>query len=609
MDSITTILCEKPSQALAISKVFGLKASDKQATHYFSRSKNLCILYAIGHLFELMPPEHYNPDLKKGWRLSKLPVFPSSYSDFSIALKPEHKAVFAGIKKRLGQTSLLLVATDPDGEGELIARDIIEQTGYKGKAERIICSSTVASDLKKAFDSPVPMSKTAHLANQADLRRKLDWLFGMNGTMAASSQLYRKNLISRKKVFNIGRVISALSLIVYDREMEIKNFKPIDHFKIKANLKAGNLTFSAYVTLPSALLDDNGYLTNKSNAEKLLEVLPKSLTVLDLETKRKKNSAPLTFCLSDLQIEAGKYGITPERCLQIVQNLYTQPHSALTYPRTDCRYLPTSMLSDLSKTFTHLNHNFPIFADANVNLDKKPRCFNDEKVTAHHAIVPTTKSIDFERLTDAEKAVYLLVSKRFVQQFMNDFIFDESTLLIGDQRFSINCKGKQVVNLGWKELSNSKSDSKDVLLPNLKVGDVVEVLSYELEAKKTQPPKRFAEHDLIAVMGNPSNFVRDQKYKEAVKASDGIGTEATRSDVIKRALANGLITTVKNGNSVRPGDLIVRFASFLTSFSVEHSVLLQARINELASSGDVSEEHYQFFTDRVKKQVGKWEHL
>ncbi|MAC34703.1 MAG: hypothetical protein CME38_14035 [Haliea sp.] len=607
MSSITTILCEKPSQALAISKVLGLKASDKQATHYFSRSKNICILYAIGHLFELMPPEHYNADLKKGWRLSKLPVFPSSYNDFSIALKPEHKAVFTGIKKRLAQTSLLLVATDPDGEGELIARDIIEQTGYKGKAERILCSSTVTADLKKAFDSPVPMSSTAHLANQADLRRKVDWLFGMNGTMAASSQLHRSNLLPRKKVFNIGRVISALSLIVYDREMQIKNFKAIEHYKIKANLKSGETVFSAYLTLPEPLLDDNGYLTNKSNADKLLDILPKSLSVLDLEKKRKKKSPPLTFCLSDLQIEAGKYGVTPERCLQIVQNLYVQPHSALTYPRTDCRYLPTSMLSDIAKIFTHLNHNIPILADVSVNLNKKPSCFNDEKVTAHHAIIPTTKPVDFERLTDTEKAVYLLASKRFVQQFMDDFTFDESTLLIGDERFSISCKGKQVVNLGWQELSNN--DSKDVLLPNLKVGDEVEVLGYELEAKKTQPPKRFAEHDLIAVMGNPANFVRDQKYKEAVKASAGIGTEATRSDVIKRALANGLITTVKNGKSVRPGDLIVRFAPFLTSFSVEHSVLLQARINELASKGDVNEESYRFFTDRVKKQVSKWEQL
>lgn len=607
MDELTTILCEKPSQALAISQMFGLTAADKQSTHYYNKNKKLCVLNARGHLFELAPPEYYEPDLKKGWRISKLPVFPPTYSDFILCLKPEFKKVFDDMKKRLGQTTMLLIATDPDDEGELIAKDIIQFANYKGEAKRIICSSTYQKELKAAFNKPIPCEKTAPLAFQADLRRKVDWLIGMNGTMAATAQLTRSNLLSKKKVFNVGRVISALSLIVFDREQSIKNFKPTIFYKIKANFKNGDNVFSAYLDLPEQLLNDDGYLIDEKIAYRLKEGLPKSFIVKEFATKKKSNSAPLTYCLSDMQVEAGKYGITPDHCLQVIQNLYDSPNSVLTYPRTNCRYLPTAVLEQVTKIISHLNKSIPVFSDIDIDLNKCPRCFNDEKVTAHHAIIPTTKSINFDRLTDNEKAIYLLVAKRFLQQFMADFTYNETKLVIGDDKFSFGCKGKQIISLGWKELASGSNNEN--LLPKLDIGQVINVTDFVLEKGVTKAPKRLGLSELVSVMENPARFVRDDQYKQLVSESSGIGTSATQSDVIKRATANGLISVDKGGKFVRPGDLVLRFASYLSQFSVENSVLLQGKINEISSKKNISNEDYELFLKIVKSQVSKWKKI
>ncbi|MAD89088.1 MAG: hypothetical protein CMK64_05245 [Pseudoalteromonas sp.] len=181
MPKLKTILCEKPSQALAISKMFGLTRSDKQATHYYNESKGVCVLNAVGHLFELAEPHIYDPSLKNSWQISSLPVVPTSLEAFKIQLKPEFKKHFADMKKRLNDTTTLLIATDPDDEGELIGRDIVEMSGYKGEVKRVLVSSTVQKDLEDGFANPRPIEETAICAVRADLRRKIDWLIGING--------------------------------------------------------------------------------------------------------------------------------------------------------------------------------------------------------------------------------------------------------------------------------------------------------------------------------------------------------------------------------------------------------------------------------------------
>lgn len=602
---LTTYLCEKPSQALALSKILGLSQNDKQLTHYFNKKKGICILPARGHLFELAPPEFYNADFKKGWKLSNLPVIPSSLSSFQVDLKEEFKKLFSDMKKRLSETDLLFVCTDPDDEGELIGTEIIKMANYSGEQKRILCSSTLEADLKKALLNPQDMSKTASLAVAADLRRKLDWLIGMNGTMSATTKLKALNKIKRKQVFNIGRVITALALIIHDREVQIEKFKPTKFYKIVANLRCDGVEFDAELELPASILNKDGYLTSRATSEGIIKALPKKVFVQSVEEKEESKSAPLPFDLGSLQIEAGKLKIDPERTLQIIQALYDQPKSALTYPRTDCRYLPEQMKNDVNKVLDHLNKSIPMLATMKVNLDLNQRCFNDEKVTAaaHHGIVPTTKYLDFKSITDQEKAIYILVAKRFFQQFMEKYRYKKTSLLVGTEKFKFKASGNQVLELGWKALEPSKS--KDSNLPLLSDQSDIELLGYSLKEGVTKPPKRFTKAELIQVMERPHNFVRNEKYIELVESSNGIGTPATRSDVIKRATSSGLIDASKS--TVRPGNLISKYADRLQLFSVEHSVLLQEKLRQ-ASNGEFNpDELYKVFSNQTLRQVEQWQ--
>ncbi|KZN63368.1 DNA topoisomerase [Pseudoalteromonas luteoviolacea] len=603
MANLKTILCEKPSQALAISKMFGLSRSDKQATHYYNSKKGICVLNAFGHLFELAEPHHYDADLKNSWQISKLPVVPPSLDAFQIQLKPDFKKHFSDMKKRLKETTTLLIATDPDDEGELIGRDIVEMSGYQGEIKRVLASSTVKKDLEDGFANPRPIEETAICADRADLRRKIDWLIGINGTRAATSKLKSLKKLTRKKVFNVGRVVSALALMVYDREQQILNFKSVQHYKVEVYLQADGVEFKALLDIPEPLLKD-GYLTNKKHAEQLInEYLPKSgFSVDSFEKIHSKESAPLPYDLSSLQVDASKYGITPAKTLQLVQSLYDQPLSAVTYPRTDSKYLPKSMLKDIGKTLTNLNKVVPKFSDFKADPEKKARCFNDSKVTAHHAIVPTTKHVELEKLTDSQKAIYILIATRYFQQFMDAFEFDKTKVVIQSGKFSFIAKGKVITQKGWKCLGGEKL--KDDELPNLSNGQSVQFLGYKLISAKTSPPKRFTEGALVQLMGNPASLVRDEKFREMVEKSDGIGTPATRSDVIQKAISSNLI--IIQNNVAKPGKILSENAQFLEQFSVESSVIMQEKLSS-ASEGNMSfSELYEHFVKQSIYMVQRW---
>lgn len=601
MSHLQTILTEKPSQARVIAELFGLTHQDKLKTHYYSKKKNLCIVSAQGHFFELAGPEFYQPLLKKGWKISHLPIVPSSLDDFKVNLTPTYKERFADIKKRLEETSLLIVATDPDSEGELIGRDIIEHSGYKGVVQRVLCNSNEVSDFRAAFESPQDINLTASLAVEADTRRKLDWLIGMNGTMAATTSLKRKQLIAKKGVFNVGRVVSALSLIVYDHELKIKNFVPKTFYKIIATVNNGSDSYDVELALPDSITDESGKLLNKKVAEKLLNILPKTLKVDSIDSKVKTEGAPPPFSLSSLQVECGKLNLSPSKVLSVIQTLYDSPVSALTYPRTDCKYLPSSILDSLPKIMTHLN-KIPAIAEADFDLEKKPKCFDDSKITAHHAIAPTKKPFEFKNHTDTSKAVYMIVATRFVQQFMERYKYEASEVIMSSGDFHFKGKGKKEIDLGWKALSQTKS--KENRLPeNINIGQVYDVV-YSIKESVTKPPSRLKESQLVEIMDSPANYVRDERYFNAVKESCGIGTSATQGATIEKAVKNGLIIVSKAG-VVSPGTLLNKYSSALTNFSVENSVLMQKKISDFSRSSITADDLYQHFSKQTKMVVDK----
>ncbi|MAD89087.1 MAG: hypothetical protein CMK64_05240 [Pseudoalteromonas sp.] len=393
--------------------------------------------------------------------------------------------------------------------------------------------------------------------------------------------------------------------MVYDRELQIRNFKSIEHYKVEVSLQANGVDFKALLEIPENLLTD-GYLINKSHAEQLVnKFLPKSGFIVEsFDRKKSKESAPLPYDLSSLQVDASKFGITPAKTLQLVQSLYDQPLSAVTYPRTDSKYLPESMIKDVTKTLTTLNKVVPKFSDFKVDSEKKVKCFNDKKVTAHHAIIPTSKYIDLSKLTDSQKAIYILIATRYFQQFMDSYEFDKTKALFKSSNFSFIAKGKVTTNKGWKSLSSSNEKSKNEELPDLTSSQHVQFLGYRLITCKTSAPKRFTEGSLVELMGNPAGLVRDEQFKELVSKSDGIGTPATRSDVIQKAVSSNLIV-IQNGMA-KPGKLINENAQYLSQFSVESSVLMQQKLSSAAENCMTTEALYEHFTKQTKFMVQQW---
>ncbi len=613
---LQTILCEKPSQAADWAKFFNFLPSHKKRNHYIDTTRGIAIVHGVGHLFELAPPEYYVPELAKSWSLQYLPVCPA---EFKVQLKPELKPVFDTIKSVLSKTSELLIATDADNEGELIARDIIEHSGYKGVVKRVLYSSTVKKSLQKAYDNPVPEKTTRRMAAEASLRRRLDWLVGMNGTMALSSVL-RNNGSLPKGHFPVGRVITAISLIVYFNDMARRQFVEKTFYTLKAKLrtKTGG-QFTATLQYPDKFLDPTiGRCTSLKVAQAFSDALKgKSVQVAQISSEEKSKVAPLPHDLSSLQSALDKHGIDADEGLALLQGLYDTPVSAVTYPRTECRYLPEAMLDDVKLIVNHLNDLREI-KKLDLDLAKKPASFNDKKVEVHHGIIPTTKSVNLSKLTEKQICVYLTIALRFVAQFMPDYRYlsQKVTLTAGD--FSLAASSVKVLSEGWRQAermlmlsgtpdSDDDVDGEDGADQGIDVteGEVVQVVDVEIVTSKTQKPSAFTTAKLIDEMKRPGRWSTNQDLAKVLNDSDGIGTPATRSDVIKRALQKGLI--VKKGRYLAPSKFFEDHAVRLKSMDPGFTALMQREIKAGIESTESEEKTIKQFQKYLIKVIAEWQ--
>lgn len=603
---VQTLLFEKPSQAADWARFLGFKPADKKRNYYFSKEKNIYLINAVGHLFGLAGPEHYVPELSKPWQLKHLPVFPKK---FELNLSDDKKVIFNTIKTVLGKTDVLYIATDPDNEGELIARDIIRFANYSGHLKRVLFSATDNGSLKKAWDNPVSEETTRFMAKEADLRRRLDWMVGMNLTMAMTT-LLRKNNEIKKGAFSVGRVITAASLIVYQNTMARKNFKPQTFYNVKLKcMKNSGDEFFVILDVPGEYLDKQSgrLLSSKvatSFANQLKGVEFKADTV---EVKRKKISPPLPFDLSKLQVAVDRFDIGAKETLTLLQTLYDQPLSAVTYPRTDKRHLPESMLDDVKVIVNHLNSLSQI-KKLDLDLDKKPKAFNDKKVNVHHGIIPSRKAVNLRRLTEKQIAIYLTISLRYVAQFMRDYEYDSQQVVLRtlNGKVSAGVRATKVVELGWKEAErvvSGRDDSEDPVV-EIKEGEIVKVVGSEVVEGKTKKPALMSEAKLVEAMENPSQYVTDPDARALLAEGDGIGTSATRSDTIDRAIKKNLIK--KSGKGLESTRLFDQHVSKFKNMDAGLTAILQRAV-KAASEGRVDEQsvivqHQNFVT----KMMSDW---
>ncbi len=544
-------LCEKPSQARDIALVLG--ATQRQEGHL--SGSGILVTWAFGHLLALAAPEDYDPELKL-WSFAALPIIPDPWV---WKVRKESAAQFKVIAKLLKLVDEVVIATDADREGEAIAREILERERWPGEIKRLWLSALDEVSIQKALNNLLPGARTKPLYDAAVARSKADWLVGMNLSRAYTLSAQAAGL---EGVMSVGRVQTPTLKLVVDRDRLIENFKPLAFFDVAIHCHSEKGYFVAHWQVPEAMADSEGRCLNKQAAEQVvLRVKGQTVTVVSAETQLKQEPAPLTFDLSTLQLEASRrFGFGAQQVLDLAQALY-ETHKIITYPRSDAAYLPVSQHAEVPLVFQALSTQ----AVYKGLLDKadhtlKSRVWNDQKISAHHAIIPTQKVPDTAHLSSDEQKLYDLIVRHYIVQFYPVHQYQQTVLVVqvGQDQFKVS--GKATVDPGWKEVINNKpkgelegkedggeaeSGEAATTLPALLEQETALIKQARVETKATKAPPRFTEGTLIHAMKNIASLVENPALKKCLKDTSGIGTEATRAGIIETLLKRGFITQVK----------------------------------------------------------------
>ncbi|ELO1094071.1 DNA topoisomerase III [Pseudomonas aeruginosa] len=545
-------LCEKPSQGKDIGRILGATRRGEGCLN----GSGITITWCIGHLVEAAAPEVYDAALKR-WSLEQLPIIPQQWR---VEVKPKAATQFKVVKALLAKATHLVIATDADREGELIAREIIDLCGYRGPIERLWLSALNDASIRTALGKLRPSSDTLPMYYSALARSRADWLVGMN-----LSRLF--TVLGRQAgydgVLSVGRVQTPTLKLVVDRDREIAAFKSVPFWAIDVSLFAEGQAFSAQWVAPDGCTDDAGRCLQQPVAQQAAQQIRAagSAQVVSVETERVREGPPLLFDLGTLQeVCSRQLGLDVQETLQIAQALY-ETHKATTYPRSDSGYLPESMFAEVPAVLDSLLKTDPSLRPIMSQLDRsqRSRAWNDGKVTAHHGIIPTLEPANLSALSEKELAVYRLIRAHYLAQFLPHHEFDRTVAEFSCGRQTLVAAGKQVVIKGWRlVLAEPQADedcvdaARSQVLPPLREGLACQVAEAEIKALKTMPPKPYTQGELVKSMKGIARFVTDPRLKQKLKDTTGIGTEATRANIISVLIARGYI--VKKGRSIRASD-------------------------------------------------------
>ncbi|EMX8717115.1 DNA topoisomerase III [Pseudomonas aeruginosa] len=549
-------LCEKPSQGKDIGRILG---ATQRGEGCLSGS-GVTITWCIGHLVEAAAPEVYDAALKR-WSLEQLPIIPQQWR---VEVKPKTATQFKVVKALLAKATHLVIATDADREGELIAREIIDLCGYRGPIERLWLSALNDASIRTALGKLRPSSDTLPMYYSALARSRADWLVGMN-----LSRLF--TLLGRQAgydgVLSVGRVQTPTLKLVVDRDREIAAFKSAPFWAIDVSLSTEGQAFSAQWVAPDGCTDDAGRCLQQPVAQQAAQQIRAagSAQVVSVETERVREGPPLLFDLGTLQeVCSRQLGLDVQETLQIAQALY-ETHKATTYPRSDSGYLPESMFAEVPTVLDSLLKTDPSLRPIMGQLDRtqRSRAWNDGKVTAHHGIIPTLEPANLSVMSEKERAVYRLIRAHYLAQFLPHHEFDRTVAELSCGQQKLVATGKQVVVKGWRlvldepEREGSADEDADAsarsqVLPALREAMACQIAGADIKALKTMPPKPYTQGELVKAMKGVARFVTDPRLKQKLKDTTGIGTEATRANIISGLITRGYI--VKKGRSIRASD-------------------------------------------------------
>jgi DNA topoisomerase-3 len=531
-------IAEKPSLAKAIAS--GLNPQAKREGNYYSCGSDI-VTWSYGHIINLKKPNEYNPEYKK-WAAVPFPLIPAKweYAKSGNALE-----ILSTIESLLKKADSAVNAGDADREGQLLIDEILEYFGYSGPCYRILIADTTEEGVKKALGNISDNAKYKSLCDAGKARLRADWLLGMNMTMLYTV-IAQKNGYQGEPI-SVGRVQTPVLNLVVQRDSEIENFISKLFYTLKLDCASGNnrITAKWKAREGQAGLDEEDRLADVSTKDVLEKMLKEAIAagekakVAALEKKLKKENPPLAHSLPSLQIEASeKYGISPADTLKTAQQLYEA--GILSYPRSDCPYMPENIIKDAAKIFDGVKINATNLARAVTSADaaRKSAAFNDKKVAEHYAIIPTGKIA--QSLTDEQKKIYDLSAVRFVAQFWpeHEYMETKGEISFAGETFALS--GREAVRAGWKDILSEPKDSEKedgeapAKLPPLEKGDELAALDARVEEKKTAPPKRFTEATLLKAMNNIHKYVADEEIKKILKETDGIGTAATQAAIIEK---------------------------------------------------------------------------
>ena len=571
------IIAEKPSVAREFAKV--LKVNGQNNNGYIE-SDEYIVTWCVGHLVTMSYPEKYDEKMKF-WNMNTLPFIPKEFKYEVIDSVSKQFNIVSNILNRK-DVDTIYVCTDSGREGEYIYRLVDVQAGSpKKEKKRVWIDSQTEEAILNGIKEAKSLEEYNSLSDAAYLRAKEDYLIGINFSRLLSlvySKSLAKALNEDKAVISIGRVMTCVLGMIVRREREIRNFKKVSFYRVQADLKKDEdiLTADFKVTNSSKyfesykLYNENGFKKKEDaiNFINELESLNSNAVVTEITKKNSKEKPPLLFNLAELQNECTKrFKISPDDTLQIVQSLYEK--KLVTYPRTDARVLSSAVAKEITKNLNGLFKS-NITDDIKVYLKKmseekystkleKTKYVDDSKITDHYAIIPTGQGFEnYSKLEKLPKDVYHVIVKRFLAIFFPCAEYSKISLTAKIDTEEFFASGKVCTKLGYLELlkDNSKEekdkdkesktnlDSKANLdvLSKIKKGDNLEVQKFEIKEGETTPPSRYSSGSMILAMENAGKLIEDEKLREQIKGS-GIGTSATRAEIIKKLERIGYIST------------------------------------------------------------------
>ena len=559
--SKTLVIAEKPSVGRDLARV--LPGPFQRGDGVLEGPQHV-ITWAVGHLVQLAEPDEYDDKFKR-WRMADLPIVPPK---FKLVVRDERSRRQMNVVKRaLGRDDVDVVvnACDAGREGELIFAYLYEKAGSRLPVQRLWLSSMTKAAIEEAFAHLRPGEELRSLEDAARSRSEADWIVGMNATRAATIRLRS----SFDGAVSLGRVQTPTLAILARREEEIRAFRPEPYWIVDGSFAAsGERLYEGRYHAGSA-----PRVASAAEAAAIVAACQGIEGVISkLERTTRRERAPLLYDLTSLQRDANsRFGFSARRTLGAAQRLYEE-HKALTYPRTSSRYLPSDMIPEIKPIAAIVGEQREYAAGAAyvTGLDMLPlgRVVNNEKVTDHHAIIPTNAPHPVDKLSDDDRRIYDLVVRRFLAVFHPEAVFENTRVETEVAGHVFRTRGKVMLVPGWRGVYGEEVDAepregeedegREQRLPRLEQGEAVETRDVRSEEKVTRPPRRYSEGSLLAAMETAGRLVDDEELREAMKDS-GIGTPATRAAIIERLLAVGyierdaraLVVTEKGLNVVR----------------------------------------------------------